>query len=333
MKVLVTGATGFLGRRLIEELSKSFELKALIRKLCEELPLNVEQIVAGDFCDLKLNHCDDLLNSTFNNVDIVVHTAARVHIMNDNVFNALSEFRKVNYEATLLLARMAAKCGVKRFIFLSSIKVNGETSKPGKPFTPDDVHIPSDPYALSKFEAEQDLLALAKETKMEVVIIRPPLVYGPGVKGNFYSIIKWVTIPIPLPFGAINNQRSLIALDNLVNFISLCVDRKKSSKASNQIFLVSDGKDISTTNLFKKLGRTFKYKARFRLTAWLMPVPVCILLFFGKIFRKRHIIDRLIRSLQVDNSKAQYLLGWRPVISMDAQLIKMKYSKTPPKQN
>ena len=324
MNVLVTGGTGFVGRKVIRELSDSYDVKALIRKHSEDLPSNVEQIVAGDLSDLKLTHCGDLLKRAFKNIEVVIHAAARVHIMNDNVSNPLNEFRKVNLVATLLLARLASKCGVKRFIFLSSIKVNGEVSVPNKPFTPDDVYVPNDPYALSKFEAEQGLLTLAKETNMEVVIIRPPLVYGPGVKGNFFSMIKWMTIPIPLPFGAVHNQRSLVALDNLVSFISLCVDREKSSKASNQIFLISDGKDISTTDLLKKVGQTFKYKALFRVTAWLVPVPIFILLFFGKVFRKREFVDRLIKSLQVDSSKTYDLLGWRPVVSMDEQLTKMK---------
>ena len=146
--------------------------------------------------------------------------------MNDDALDPLTEFRKVNRDATLVLAHLAAQSGVKRFVFLSSIKVNGEMTRPGNPFTPDDEFIPSDPYGLSKYEAEKGLLALAKETGMEVIIIRPPLVYGPGVKGNFISMMKWMSKPVPLPFGAIYNKRSLIALDNLVNFISLCRPRK-----------------------------------------------------------------------------------------------------------
>ena len=154
-------------------------------------------------------------------MEVVVHLAARVHKINDNHSNREIEYKKVNCDATLALARLAAEAGVKRFIFLSSIKVNGETTDANNPFTADDdMHVPDDPYALSKYEAEQGLLALAKKTNMDVVIIRPPLIYGPGVKGNFSVMMKWVNRPVPLPFGAINNKRSLIALDNLVSFIS-----------------------------------------------------------------------------------------------------------------
>ena len=206
---------------------------------------------------------------------------------------------------------------------MSSIKVNGENTLPGKPFKPDDTNIPDDPYGLSKYEAEQGLLALVKETKMEVVIIRPPLVYGPGVKGNFYSMIKWANKPLPLPFGAIHNRRSLVALDNLVNLVSLCVNREKSLKAANQVLLISDGKDISTTQLLKKARQVLDYRVKLISTAWLLPVPTCILIFFLKVLGKTDISKRLIGSLQVDNSKTNELLGWKPVVSMDEQLEKM----------
>ena len=157
---------------------------------------------------------------------------------------------------------------------------------------------------------------------MEIVIIRPPLVYGPGVKGNFSSLMRWMAMPIPLPFGAIHNQRSLVALDNLVSFINLCVNREKSSKASNQIFLISDGQDISTTNLLKKVRQTHKHRSNSRITAWLVPVPVFLLMFIGRIIRKGELIDRLFKSLQVDITKTQQLLGWRPKVTIDEQLAK-----------
>ena len=324
VKVLVTGATGFIGRKVIKELSDSFELKALVRKSSKKLPLNVEQLDIGDFSDLKPSHCGNALKRAFKNVEVVVHAAARVHIMNEDTLHPLDQFRKVNRDATLLLARLAVETGVKRFIFLSTVKVNGETTKPSKPFTPEDINVPNDPYALSKFEAEQGLLALAKEKNMEIVIIRPPLVYGPGVKGNFSSLMRWMAMPIPLPFGAIHNQRSLVALDNLVSFINLCVNREKSSKASNQIFLISDGQDISTTNLLKKVRQTHKHRSNSRITAWLVPVPVFLLMFIGRIIRKGELIDRLFKSLQVDITKTQQLLGWRPKVTIDEQLAKMK---------
>ena len=324
MKVLVTGATGFVGRALVEELlSASFEVKALVRQSSETLPLIVEQVVVGDLTDFNLGHCKDLVRKALTDVDVIVHAAARVHIMNDDVFEPLVQFRKVNRDVTLVLARTAADAGIKRFVFLSSIKVNGENTRPDKYFTPDDINIPDDPYGLSKYEAEQGLFALAKETELEVVIIRPPLVYGPGVKGNFYSMIKWMNVPLPLPFGAIHNRRSLVALDNLVNLVGLCVDREKSPKASNQVLLISDGKDISTTQLLKKVRQVFNCGSNSVTKAWLLPVPVFILVFFAKALGKADIARRLFGSLQIDSSKTHELLGWKPVINMDEQLAKM----------
>ena len=324
MKVFVTGATGFVGKALIENLlSEPYEVKALVRQSSQALPLAVEQVIAGDLADLTLSDASGLSREAFKGVEVVVHTAARVHVMNDDASNPLAEFRKVNRDATLVLARLAAESGVKRFVFLSSIKVNGEMTKPDKPFTPDDMYIPDDPYGLSKYEAEQGLLALAQETDIEVVIIRPPLVYGPGVKGNFYSMMKWMSRPVLLPFGAIHNQRSLIALANLVSFISLCVDREKSPKASNQILLISDCQDISTTQLLKKVRQALNFHSPSCKKAWLVPVPVCIMTFFAKLLGKGDIANRLFGSLQVDSSKSRNLLGWTPVVTIDQQLAKM----------
>ena len=220
-------------------------------------------------------------------------------------------------------AMEAADAGIKRFVFLSSIKVNGENTKPDKYFTPDDINIPSDPYGLSKYEAEQGLLALAKKTELEVVIIRPPLIYGPGVKGNFNTMIKWMNMPLPLPFGAIHNRRSFVALDNLVNLVCLCVDREKSHKASNQVLLISDGKDISTTQLLEKVRQVLNCGSHSVTKAWLVPVPECILIFFAKALGKADMSKRLFGSLQVDSSKTHELLGWKPVVNMDEQLAKM----------
>jgi len=237
--------------------------------------------------------------------------------MNDEVLDPLSEYRKVNCDATLRLARAAAESGVKRFVFISSVKVNGEMSDLNAPFTPDDNFIPVDPYSLSKHEAEQGLLHIAKETAMEVVIIRPPLVYGPGVRANFSSMMKWVQKGAPLPFGAIHNKRSLVALDNLVNFIALCADRNKSPKAANEVFLISDNEDVSTAQLLRKVASAFGKKS------WLMPVPVSWMTFAAKLLGKEDVAVRLFSSLQVDSSKARDLLGWKPVITMDEQLKKM----------
>ena len=321
--ILLTGATGFVGKTLFSHLlSNFFDIKALVRKVYVPLPLAVEQVVVGDLAELAVDSSSNILREAFKGIDVVVHTAARAHVMNDVVSDPLTEFRKVNRDATLVLARLAAESGVKRFIFLSSIKVNGEVTRPNHPFTPDDVYVPDDPYGLSKYEAEQGLLALAQETSLEVVIIRPPLVYGPGVKANFLSMMKWVGRSIPLPFGAIHNQRSLIALDNLVSFISLCADREKSPNAANQVFLIADGEDVSSTQLVKKVRQAFNIHTPSVKQAWLLPIPVFIMSFVAKFLGKGAVANRLFGSLQVDSSKARDLLGWKPVITMDEQLQK-----------
>jgi len=322
--ILLTGATGFVGKALVADLlSKAFEVKALVRQSSSELPLPVKQLVVGDLAELALDDCSVGLRDSFKGVEVVVHIAARVHVMKDDASDPLTECRKINRDATLVLARLAAESSVKRFVFLSSIKVNGEVTKYGHPFTPDDMYVPDDPYGLSKYEAEQGLLALAQETGMEVVIIRPPLVYGPGVKANFASMMKWMAKPVILPFGAIHNQRSLVALDNIVSFISLCANLKKSPQAKNQVFLISDGEDVSTTQLLRKIGRALNYQRPSGMQAWLVPVPVSLMMFFAKVFGKEYVANRLFGSLQVDSSKSRDLLGWKPVVTMDEQFAKM----------
>ncbi|GAB6069498.1 NAD-dependent epimerase/dehydratase family protein [Thiomicrorhabdus hydrogeniphila] len=320
MKLLLTGATGFIGKALVLSLlGYDYSIRALLRSPSLDLPHVVDQVI----CDLT-ELVDEVLEqsrhsklvSALKGVDVLVHTAARAHIMQEEAANPLEEYRKMNRDATLVLARMAAESGVKRFVFLSSIKVNGEFTRPGNSFLPDDKYIPTDPYGLSKYEAEQGLLKIAKETDMEVVIIRPPLVYGPGVKANFSSMMNWVNKGVPLPFGAVHNKRSLVALDNLVDFISLCADREKSPKAANQVFLISDGEDVSTTQLLQKVAKAFNRKAM------LLPIPVWLMTFMAKLLGKGVVVNRLFGSLQVDSSKARDLLGWKPVTTMDEQLKK-----------
>lgn len=307
MRVLVTGATGFVGSELVCQLaSKAIDIVGCVRSAGSVLPVGVERFVVGD-----LTKADIKWLLALNNIDVVIHTAARAHIMNDEADNPLVEYRKVNCDATLRLARAAAESGVKRFVFVSSVKVNGEMSDLNRPFTPDDNFIPVDPYGLSKYEAEQGLLTIAKKTGMEVVIIRPPLVYGPDVRANFASMLKWVQKGIPLPFGAINNKRSLVALDNLVNFIIHCVDHPK---AANEIFLISDGEDVSTTELLIKVSKALGKNN------WLIPVATSWMMFLAKLIGKRDEANRLFGSLQVDSSKARNLLGWQPVCTMDEQL-------------
>lgn len=311
----MTGVTGFVGRALVHEfLGKGFQIKALVRKpSC--LGDEVEQIVL----DLEDIEGERIKKDLFKGVDVVVHAAARVHLIQDKSQNPLADFRKLNRDATMALASMAAETGVKRFVFLSSIKVNGEETFPhGWPriFKPDDKYIPKDYYGLSKYEAEQGLMALAKETDMEVVVIRIPLVYGPGVKANFAYLINWIQRGLPLPLGAVKNKRSFVALDNLVSFISLCVDCSQSPKAANQVFLISDGEDVSTKQLLCKTAFALDKKI------WIFPVPVFLISFLSRLVGKENVVNRLLCSLQLDSSKARDLLGWMPVITMDEQLKK-----------
>lgn len=307
--ILVTGATGFVGQTLITALlNKNVRVAAAVREKSEALPCDVQQIKIGNM------QSTTAWAEAMPKTRVIIHTAARVHVMNDKELNPLTEFRKTNVDGTLNLARQAAEAGVQRFIFISSIKVNGEETVKGHPFTPKNNSIPTDPYGLSKYEAEQGLLEIAKKTGMEVVIIRPPLVYGPGVKANFASMVKWVAKGIPLPLGAINNQRSFVALDNLVNFIIHCIDHPK---AANEIFLISDGEDVSTSQLLKKVAKAFNLKSR------LIPIPVSLMSTVARLIGKKAVADRLFSSLQVDSSKARDLLDWQPVITMDEQLKKI----------
>ena len=311
MAILVSGATGFIGRAVISSLIEhQFSIVAAVRlNMNSSLSASVRQVVIGNI----LPDTDWGAAFAIENIHVVIHSAARVHIMNDDSLDPLAEFRKVNTAGTLNFARQAAESGVKRFIYLSSIKVNGESTETGENFSPDDRFVPVDPYGLSKYEAEQGLLALAMETSMEVVIIRPPLVYGPGVKANFASMMKWIQRDVPLPFGAVHNRRSLVALDNLVSFIVHCIDHPK---AANEVFLISDGEDVSTSELLQKVAKAFDKKP------FLIPISVGLMKSTAKVLGKADVADRLFGSLQVDSSKARDLLGWRPVITMEDSLTK-----------
>jgi nucleoside-diphosphate-sugar epimerase len=298
---LITGANGFLGRAVLTALEeRDIPVRAAVRALVLNNHVAVGNIGPGTNW-----------SSALQAVDTIVHTAARTHVMNESAMDPLSEFRKVNVEGALNLASQAAAVGVKRFIFISSIKVNGESTVPGKPFTEDDPPNPLDPYSISKWESELRLRQLAKESGMEVVIIRPPLVYGPGVKANFQKMIRWVHSGVPLPLGSIHNKRSLVALENLVSLIVNCIE---NPAAANQTFLVGDGEDLSTTELLQRMGNAMGKPAR------LIPFPSGLLILVATLLGKKYVVQRLCGSLQVDISKAREMLGWVPPVTVDEGL-------------
>lgn len=304
--VLVTGASGFIGKALCQNLlAHKFIVRAAIRRAADAARLpGCQPAVIGNVDG------DTDWQATLDGMDSVVHLAARVHVLLDSA-NSLAEFRKINARGTLNLARQAAAAGVKRLVFLSSIKVNGECTAPDRPYTADDPPAPVDPYGVSKREAEDGLRQVAAETGMEVVIIRPPLVYGPGVKANFLSMMRWLNKGIPLPLGAVHNRRSLVALDNLVNLIVTCIEHPA---AANQTFLISDGEDLSTTELLQRMGRMLGRRAR------LLPIPPSMLALGAALLHKRAWSQRLCGSLQVDITKTRTLLNWSPPITVDDAL-------------
>ena len=306
--ILVTGATGFVGTAVVQRLLTDNESQRVVVAVRRDVRQCPEQVLPRMTGDLEPTNDWSL---ALNGVSVIVHCAARVHVMQDTEADPLTAFRTVNVEGTLNLARQAAVAGVKRFVFVSSVKVNGESTQTDQAFTEIDTANPQDAYGVSKNEAEQGLRQLAAKTGMEVVIIRPPLVYGPGVKANFASLMRAVQRGWPLPLGAVHNQRSLVALDNLVDFIVTCITHPK---AANQTFLVSDGQDLSTTELVRGMARAAGVSAR------LLPVPVWALQAGAMLFGKGDAVQRLCGSLQVDISKARELLGWVPPVSVEEGL-------------
>ncbi|TVP54350.1 MAG: SDR family oxidoreductase [Halomonadaceae bacterium] len=305
-KVLVTGATGFVGRRLLEVLNQQPDTKVLA---AVRQPQNLQRGIA----QARIAGLDPQTDwqSALTGVTEVVHLASRVHVMNETVHDPLKAFRKVNVAGTLALAEQAANAGVKRFIFISTIKVNGERTEPGQPFTHQDRPAPQDPYGISKAEAEAGLRQLARNSAMEVVILRPPLIYGPGVKANFARMVRWVQRGVPLPLGRTNNLRSLLALDNLVDLIITCLSHPR---AGNQTFLVSDGEDVSTTVLLQKIAGAMGTSSR------LLPVPSGLVWVLVKVLRREDIYQRLFSSLQLDSSFTRQTLDWTPPLSLDQGL-------------
>jgi nucleoside-diphosphate-sugar epimerase len=304
--MLVTGAGGFVGRKLCAELARlGYPVCAALRSP-ENLHISGCKVV-------KVSSIDSATDWTgaLNGVNTVIHLAARVHVMHDDASDPLEEFRRVNVAGTAHLARSAASSGVKRLVYVSSIKVNGETTCGEAKFTEADAPFPRDPYGVSKWEAEQALQCVAKETGLEVVIVRPPLVYGAEVKGNFSQMLKVLSKGIPLPLAGVDNLRSLIYVENLVDALIFCATH---SVAAGQTYLVSDGEDISTSRMLRQLGVAMDHPAR------LFFCPPVILKLVGFLIGKSDQIERLLGSLRVDSGKIQRELNWCPPYSLSEGL-------------
>lgn len=305
MRTLITGANGFVGLRLCDEVRRlGWQVRGAVRSPCQ-LGQGVEPVTVGSIGS------DTDWTQALRQIDVVIHLAARVHVMHSVSLDPLADFLKVNLHGTENLAKQAARAGVKRLVYVSSIKVNGEVTQQGAKFSEEGQASPQDPYGVSKWQAEQALSRIAQNSGLEIVIIRPPLVYGPGVKANFAALMRAVQGGWPLALGSVQNRRSLVALDNLVDFIATCMAHPK---AANQTFLVSDGNDLSTTELVRGLARAANVSAR------LMPVPVWALRAGATLLGMEGEVQRLCGNLQVDISKARSVLGWHPPVTVDEAL-------------
>jgi len=303
--MLVTGANGFVGRRMcVESCQRGWQVKAALRKPAS--PQN-------EFESVNIGQIDGQTNwsEALREMDVVIHLAARVHVMRENSDNPLEEFRRVNVAGTENLARSAALAGVKRLVYVSSVKVNGEATRDNQKFIEADIAAPQDPYGISKWEAEQALHRVAAETGLEIVIVRPPLVYGPGVKGNFAQMLKILARGMPLPLSSVRNLRSLIYVENLVDALFACATH---SAAAGQTYLVSDGEDVSTPDLLRQLGNAMERPAR------LFPCPPALLKLAGRLIGRTGQVERLLGSLRVDSGKIRRELDWKPPYSLQQGL-------------
>ncbi|APA67014.1 UDP-glucose 4-epimerase family protein [Janthinobacterium sp. 1_2014MBL_MicDiv] len=295
-KILITGANGFVGAALCAELARrQLPFSAAARTKLTPSTFPIGDLSATTKWAEALESCS-----------VVIHLAARVHVMQESATDALAAYREINVAATMNLARQAAQQGVKRFVFVSSVKVNGESTG-AKPFTASDTAAPQDPYGQSKHEAECALREFSRQSGMEVVIVRPPLVYGPGVRANFHRLMRLAKTGLPLPLGAVHNRRSMVALDNLVDLLILC---SSHPRAAGETFLVSDDCDVSIGQLLKMLSTAMGKRS------WLLPVPVSCLTFAATLLGQSMQARRLLESLQVDISHTKQTLGWLPAVSL-----------------
>jgi nucleoside-diphosphate-sugar epimerase len=304
LRVLVTGSSGFVGSAILARLleMEKHQLRTVGRSNSKNPSGDLDHVVIQDFST------DTELANAVKDVDVIIHAAARVHVLQESSTSPLADYRAVNVKGSMNLAQLGVEAGVRRLIFISSIKVNGESTEAGKPYTAEDVPAPIDAYGVSKYEAELGLMQIAEKSGLEVVIIRPVIVYGAGVKANFLSMMNWLNKGIPLPFGSVHNKRSFLALDNLVDLVVTCIDHPG---ASNETFLVSDGEDLSTTELLGRMARALGKPSR------LLPVPIGLLQTGARLLGKSDIAQRILGSLQVDISKTKKVLGWMPPVGVN----------------